>query len=61
MIKRKIELTEESYSRIVEELLNAKNAIEYGANDEGGDLEDPEHESHEEWTELCKALEELGA
>lgn len=59
--KRKIELTEISYDRIVSELIDAKSAIEYYAKEEGFDCEDTKFENNEEWKEICKALEELGA
>lgn len=63
MATRTIVVTEETYSRIVEELTNAKNAIECVADDEGEDLDDPDcdHELVAEWKEIAEALRELGA
>ena len=61
-----VSLTQASYDRIVEELMNAKHALEYNAaesgNEEQGEpyeLEDPNTDGHEEWTEICTALREL--
>lgn len=59
--KVSIKITQASLDCIITELLNAKNAIECGANEDGADLEDPDHDSHEEWTDICNALHELGA
>lgn len=58
-----VTLTQASYDRIVEELLSAKNAIEYSNGDDQpiDFVDDVEHELHEEWTEICTALRELGA
>lgn len=59
MNKRTIALTDASYNRAVEELLNAKAALEFAASDEGIECEDSEFA--DEWREICTALQELGA
>lgn len=55
---RTIQISEESYARIVEELSEAKNAIEHNARE--GDA-DAYYNSADELTEITTALKELGA
>lgn len=62
MAMRTITISDESLSRIIAELVDAKKAIEYDAKEEGIDIEtDADDDEKEVWTEICKALEELGA